>query len=87
MEYVVIAALITGSIGLMLFVIGSIFTGVVAIGNKQVLFGWSVILCLPLSLIYCALNMDKAIYTAKMVYSGTALLAVTAVVLKVGGAI
>ena len=38
-QYIIIAALLTGSIGLMLLVIGSIFSAVVALGNKQHLFG------------------------------------------------
>jgi len=86
-QYVIVAALLTGSIGLMLFVIGSIFTAIVALGNKQHLFGWSVFLCFPLSLIYCAMNWDKASYSGKMVYSGAALLTLTAIILKVGGVI
>jgi len=86
-QYVVIAALLTGSIGLMLFVIGSIFSAVVALGNKQYLFGWSVFLFLPLSLVYCAIHWDIASYSGKMVYSGAVLLAITAIVLKIGGVI
>ena len=86
-QYIIIAALLTGSIGLMLFVIGSIFTAVVALGNKQHLFGWSVLLCFPVSLVYCAMNWDKASYSGRMVYSGAFLLVVTAVILKTGGVI
>ncbi len=86
-QYVVIATLLTGSIGLMLFVIGSIFSAVVALGNKQYLFGWSIILLLPVSLIYCGKHWDIASYPGEMVYSGAALLAVTAVILKIGGVI
>jgi len=82
-----IAALLTGSIGLMLLVIGSIFTAIVALGNKQNLFGWSVFLCFPISLVYCAMNWDKASYSGKMVYSGAFLLAITAIILKAGGVI
>jgi hypothetical protein len=86
-DYIVIAALLTGSIGLMLFVIGAIFTVVVALGNKQYLFGWSVFLFLPLSLVYCAMHWDKASYSGKMVYWGAGLLSITAIVLKIGGVI
>jgi len=86
-QYVIIAALLTGSLGLMLFVIGSIFSAVVALGNKQYLFGWSVFLFLPISLIYCAKNWDVASYSGKMVYSGAALLGCTAIILKIGGVI
>jgi len=86
-QYIIIAALLTGSIGLMLLVIGSIFTAVVALGNKQHIFGWSVFLCFPLSLVYCAMNWDKASYSGKMVYTGSSLLALTAVILKFGGVI
>jgi hypothetical protein len=86
-QYIVIATLLTGSIGLMLFVIGAIFSAVVALGNKQHLFGWSIILFLPASLIYCAKHWDIASYSGKMVYSGAALLLVTAIVLKIGGVI
>jgi len=84
-QYIVIAALLTGSMGLMLFVIGSIFSAVVALGNKQQLFGWSVFLFLPLSLVYCAMNWDIASYSGKMVYWGATLLIVTALILKFGG--
>jgi hypothetical protein len=84
-QYVIIAALLTGSLGLMLFVIGSIFSAVVALGNKQHLFGWSIILFLPISLIYCAMHWHIASYSGKMVYSGAALLTVTAIILKIGG--
>jgi hypothetical protein len=86
-QYIIIAALLTGSIGLMLLVIGSIFSAVVALGNKQLIFGWSVFLCFPLSLVYCAFHWDKASYSGKMVYSGTSLLAITAIILKSGGVI
>ena len=86
-QYVIIAALLTGSIGLMLFVIGSIFSAVVALGNKQYLFGWSIFLFLPVSLFYCSKHWDIASYSGKMVYSGAALLAVTAIILKIGGVI
>ena len=86
-QYIIIAALLTGSIGLMLLVIGSIFTAVVALGNKQHIFGWSVFLCFPLSLVYCAMNWDKASYSGKMVYAGAVLLALTAIILKFGGVI
>jgi hypothetical protein len=86
-QYIIIAALLTGSIGLMLFVIGSIFSAVVALGNKQHLFGWSVFLCFPMSLVYCAMNWDKASYSGKMVYTGALLLVVTAIILKAGGVI
>jgi hypothetical protein len=86
-QNIIVVALLTGSIGLMLLVIGSIFAAIVALGNKQHLFGWSVFLCFPLSLVYCAMNWDKAAYSGKMVYSGAFLLAVTAIILKVGGVI
>lgn len=86
-QYVVIATLLTGSIGLMLFVIGAIFSAVVALGNKQHLFGWAIILFLPVSLIYCAKHWSIAAYSGKMVYSGAALLAITAIILKVAGVI
>ena len=86
-QYIIIAALLTGSIGLMLLVIGSIFSAVVALGNKQHLFGWSVFLCFPLSLVYCAMNWDKASYSGKMVFSGASLLTLTAIILKIGGVI
>lgn len=86
-QYVVIATLLTGSIGLMLFVIGSIFSAVVALGNKQHLFGWSIILFLPISLLYYAKHWDIASYSGKMVYSGAGLLSLTAIILKIGGVI
>ncbi|MFQ3193559.1 MAG: hypothetical protein ACI9N3_000371 [Colwellia sp.] len=86
-QNIIVVALLTGSIGLMLLVIGSIFTAVVALGNKQHLFGWSVFLFFPISLIYCAMNWDKASYSGKMVYSGAFLLTVTAIILKAGGVI
>lgn len=87
MQYVVITTLLTGSIGLMLFVIGSIFSAVVALGNKQHVFGWSIILFLPISLIYCGKHWDIASYSGRMVYAGGALLALTAIILKIGGVI
>jgi len=86
-QYVIIAALLTGSIGLMLFVIGSIFSAVVALGNKQYLFGWSIFLFLPVSLFYCGKHWNIASYSGKMVYSGAALLTVTSIILKIGGVI
>jgi hypothetical protein len=86
-QYVIIASLLTGSIGLMLFVIGSIFSAVVALGNKQYLFGWAVFIFLPLSLVYCAKHWDIASYSGRMVYWGAGLLALTAIILKVGGVI
>jgi len=86
-QYALIVALLTGSIGGMLFIVGSIFSAIVALGNKQYVFGWSVILLLPVSLLYCALNWNKSAYAGKMVYTGTGLLLVTLVVLQVSGII
>ncbi len=69
----------------MLFLVGSIFTAIVALGNQQKIYGWAMILFMPLSIIYCATHWDKASYSGKMVFSGTFLLLVTAIILKVVG--
>lgn len=84
-DILVIITLLTGSIGLMLFVIGSIFSMVTAFGNNQKVFGFAILFVLPLSLVYCAKNWDKAAYSGKMVFPGAALLLLTAGILKVAG--
>ena len=81
----VITALFLGSIGLMLFVIGAIFTAVVALGNNQKLYGWLIFFIMPIAIIYCSRHWDKAAYSGKMVFSGTVLLLITAMILKIGG--
>ncbi|XQW83547.1 hypothetical protein ACOYR1_10305 [Thalassotalea piscium] len=86
-QIAVIITLLCGSIGLMLFVIGSIFTAVVALGNQQKIYGWFIFLFMPLSLIYCATHWDKASYSGKMVFSGFVLLLITAGILKAVGII
>lgn len=85
MDSLVIFTLISGSIGIMLFLIGSIFTAIVAIGNGQKIYGWSIIVFLPVSLVYCATNWDKSAYSGKMVFSGAFFMIVTAIILKVVG--
>jgi len=84
-QLMIIATLFCGSIGIMLFVIGSIFTAVVALGNQQKWYGWVMLIFMPLSLWYCARNWDKAAYSGKMVFSGTFLLLVTALFTKFMG--
>ncbi|XPF95090.1 hypothetical protein ACM9HF_03505 [Colwellia sp. RE-S-Sl-9] len=84
-NFLVIITLLTGSIGLMLFVIGSVFTLIVAFGNQQKLYGFSILLFLPISLIYCAKHWDIAAYSGRMVFSGAALLTITAIILKLAG--
>lgn len=76
-------ALLCGSLGLMLFVIGSIFSAIVALGNEQRVYGWLIFLVMPVSLIYCALNWDKASYSGKMVFAGAFLLLITFLLVKV----
>ncbi|WP_441002712.1 hypothetical protein [Pseudocolwellia agarivorans] len=85
MNFLVVITLLSGSIGLMLFIVGAAFSGIVAIGNQQKVFGWAIFLCMPLSLFYCAKHWDIASYSGKMVYSGTFLLCVTAGILKFVG--
>ena len=84
-DFLVILTLITGSIGLMLFVVGSIFTVVTAFGNQQKIYGFAIFLFLPLSLIYCAKHWSIASYSGRMVYVGAFLLALTAGILKIAG--
>lgn len=87
MDFLVILTLLSGSIGLMLFIVGSVFSGIVALGNQQKLYGWAIILCMPLSLIYCATHWQKSSYSGRMVFLGAFLLAITALILKVVGMI
>jgi hypothetical protein len=85
MDFLVILTLLSGSVGLMLFIVGAAFSGIVAIGNQQRIYGWAIILCMPLSLVYCATHWSKAAYSGKMVFTGTFLLLITAGILKVVG--
>jgi hypothetical protein len=87
MDLLVIITLLSGSIGLMLFIVGSVFSAIVALGNEQKLYGWSIFLFLPVSLVYCYTNWAKVKYSGKMVFSGTFLLLFTAAILKVVGMI
>ncbi len=84
-DFLVIITLITGSMGLMLFVIGSIFSMVTAFGNQQRAYGFLILLFLPLSLIYCAKHWHIAAYSGRMVFSGAILLLITAGILKIAG--
>lgn len=80
-QFAVIVALLCGSVGLMLLVVGSIFTAIVALGNNQKIYGWVIVLFMPVSLIYCATNWDKAAYSGKMVFSSAILLSITAIII------
>lgn len=83
---VILIVSILAAVGAVLFFVGSLFTVITALGNKQYIFGWAIFLCLPLSLPYCALNWGKAAYPGKMVFSGSALLlACFLVLLQQGG--
>lgn len=84
-DLAVIVALISGAIGLMLFIVGAVFSAIVAIGSDQKVFGWCIFLFLPLSLIFCAKNWEIASYSGRMVFSGTLLLSITAIIFKIGG--
>lgn len=73
---VLIVAMVLGSVGATLLFVGSVISMLTAFGNKQYFMGILMALFFPASLIYCALNWEKAAYPGKLVYTGVALLAV-----------
>ena len=85
MESLIIASITTlGAIGVAIFFVGSLISALTALGNKQYFLGILSIIFLPTSLIYCALNWDKASYPGKLVYIGAGLLVISIVVLIFG---
>jgi len=73
---VLIVAMIVGSVGATLLFVGSVISMLTAFGNKQYFMGILIALFFPASLIYCALNWERAAYPGKLVYTGGVLLAV-----------
>lgn len=78
---VLIIAMVIGSIGATLLFVGSIISMATAFGNRQYFMGILLALFFPASLIYCALNWERAAYPGKLVYTGAALLVVGLIVL------
>lgn len=68
MEIIIVVLLL--GMGAALFFVGSLMSALVAIGNKQYVFGFATFFFIPLSLIYCVLNWKIASYSGKLVYSG-----------------
>ena len=66
----IVITIIFIALGIMFLFVGSLISAATALGNNQRAFGWGTILFLPLSLVYCALNWDKAAYPGKMVFGG-----------------
>jgi hypothetical protein len=75
--------LIIGGIGVSLLFVGSLVSALTAIGNKQYIFGFGTLMFFPLSLVYCALNWNKASYPGKLVFSGAAICLISFVFIKV----
>jgi len=75
-SFVLIVAMIVGSVGATLLFVGSVISMLTAFGNKQYFMGILMALFFPASLIYCALNWERAAYPGKLVYTGGALLVV-----------
>lgn len=63
------------AIGIMFVFIGWLMSAATALGNHQVVIGWASVLFMPLSILYCVLNWDKASYPGKMMFAGIGLIA------------
>ena len=86
MDNLIVLIVVVGSIGLSLMFVGGLFALLTAFGNKQYAFGIVMLLFLPASLVYCALHWKLASHPGKLLYAGTALLAIAAVcLLGIGG--
>ncbi|WP_394172753.1 hypothetical protein [Thalassotalea litorea] len=75
-----VTILCLGAVGLMLFIVGSLFSAIHALGKKHYVFGWLNFLFFP-AIIYCAIYWRQALYPAKLVFSGLALLSITGVLI------
>jgi hypothetical protein len=72
--FVLVMAMVIGSIGATMLFVGSVISMATAFGNRQYFMGILLLLFFPASLLYCALNRDKAAYPGKLVYTGAVLL-------------
>ncbi|TKB47883.1 hypothetical protein [Thalassotalea mangrovi] len=71
-----VTVLCLGAIGLMLVIVGALFSAIDALGKKRYLFGWLNFLFLP-AIAYCALYWREAQYPARLTFGGIALLLLT----------
>lgn len=77
--YLVIAVTMSGAIGITLFFVGSLITVAAAFANDNKLFAIACIIFLPLTTVYCLMNLQQTRYPAKYVFSGLLLLGATLV--------
>jgi len=68
------------SIGVMLFFVGGLVSGITALGNRRYIWGVFIFLFLPLALIYCLLNWQVANYPGKLILFGTVILLLSCIV-------
>jgi len=73
-SFVLVMAMVIGSIGATMLFVGSVISMAMAFGNRQYFMGILLFLFFPASLFYCALNRDRAAYPGKLVFTGAALL-------------
>ncbi|TLU66675.1 hypothetical protein FE810_03955 [Thalassotalea litorea] len=77
-----VTILCLGAVGLMLVIVGSLFSAIHALGKKQYVFGWLNFLFLP-AILYCALHWRDAQYPARLTFGGLALLLVTGLLILI----
>lgn len=75
----IIILTIVGGLGAAVFFVGWLFSGLIALGNKQYIFGICNFLFAPVSIVYCILNYDLAKDAAKLVIPGAITLGLVAV--------
>ena len=73
-SFILVMAMVIGSIGATMLFVGSVISMVTAFGNRQYFMGILLFLFFPASLLYCALNRDRAAYPGKLVYTGAVML-------------
>lgn len=81
MDYSLIPIItVVAAIGAALFFVGTLFSLITALGNKHYIFGIMTLIFMPISMLYCALNWDKASFPGRLVFTGGGLLLVSIVV-------
>ena len=79
--YVVIALTMLVGIGITIFFVGSLITVASAFGEKKTYWGIALIICLPLSVLYCLLNRNSTSYQQKYLGAGLIMLSVAFLIL------
>jgi len=76
----IIVLTISGSIGIALMFVGVLMTLLTALGNRHYIYGALSFLLFPVALAYCFQYRKEASYPAKLLFPGTAIALITAII-------